>query len=602
MALAGPQVAQSFVATKWGSHWQQWRRERLLGGAADRAGVYVVGGSALTLLHRRDIRAGTASGMFLKTFVPDRSRRIEFLTMLYPAFWRWSTRDLVIAMHEHREELTASGADAAASGAGAASRRADIYAAAWDKVEATMRDKQVVGYRDEQRVALLQRSEAMRITCAEKGRFGYHPFSNPSSRRTGASEARILFPDVRSGDLESVSKALDQQWVASGATYKHSQEVLVKHCISLWKKAGYNRIRFLRWLFKAEGMSVEIVPEDWDLLSRMGAGVERGCEVSGIESFDDAQTAGAELRKLPAASGARFDLDDLICWLCLSQHKEAQARIELPAPAEPVTVDADLCLAAQGARTRLKRKVSHLPHAASGSPQEQEARAQEAPQPPDARRRLSGASVLTAVLPELVRWLPVTAAGSMCQTCQGLLPALDATRARIADTVAKAVSLQGPLASALLQAGLSSAEVLAMRAQAWRWLDQCNQHMLSSAECWQIAVALLRLSAKFILTPVHADICLRFWPKWPGLHSMECRLVITLWTERGNQAPHYRLEPPQPLARHAPSRRWCAGQSRKKNRHLSRQNVSMECAAASGAVCCNDLREVVAWACSVRRT
>ena len=105
-----------------GRCWGQWRRERLLGGAASRAGVYVVGGCALTLLHRHDIRVGIASGMFLKTFVPDRSRRIEMLTMLYPAYWRWSTRDLVIAMHERREELTAPGADAAASGASAASR------------------------------------------------------------------------------------------------------------------------------------------------------------------------------------------------------------------------------------------------------------------------------------------------------------------------------------------------------------------------------------------------------------------------------------------------------------------------------------------------
>ena len=105
-----------------GRWWGQWRRERLLGGAADRVGVYVVGGSALTLLHRHDIRVGIAPGMFLKTFVSDRSRRIEMLTMLYPAYWRWSTRDLVIAMHEHREELTATGADAAASGASAASR------------------------------------------------------------------------------------------------------------------------------------------------------------------------------------------------------------------------------------------------------------------------------------------------------------------------------------------------------------------------------------------------------------------------------------------------------------------------------------------------
>ena len=549
-----------------GRHWAHRRRERLLGRAADRVGVYVVGGSALTLLHRHDIRVGIACGMILKTFVPDRSRRIEMLAMLYPAYWRWSTRELVIAMHEHREEFAASGADAADSGAGAANRRADIYAAAWDKVEAKMRDKQVVGYRDEERVALLQRSEARQSIRERKGRFGYHPYSNPASRRTGASEARILLTDVRSGQLESVSKALDQLWAASGATYKHSQEVLMNQSISLWQRAGYNRIRFLRWLFKAEGMSVEIVPEEWDLLEGMGEGGKKGCEAAGIKSFDDAQAACAELRKLPAVSGATFDADDLIYWLCLSMHKESQApsRAQLPAPAEPVTVDADLCLTFQGARTRLRRKVAHLPHAASGAVQEQKSRAQEAPRPPGAQGRLCGTPVLTAVLPELVRWLPVTDAGSMCQTCQGLLPALDATRARIADIVAKVVSLQGPLASTLLQAGLSSAEVLAMRAQAWTWLAQCNQDMLSSAECWQsIASGLLRLSAKFLLTPVHADICVRFLPQWPGLGSMECRLMSALWARRSNQAPHYRLEPPQPLPRPKPSRRW-RGQLLKK--------------------------------------
>ena len=177
-----------------------------------------------------------------------------------------------------------------------------------------------------------------------------------------------MLRDVRSGKLERVGEALDQQWAVSGATYKHSQKVLINQSISLWKRAGYNRIRFLRWLFKAEGMSVEIDPEEWDLVKCMGAGAEKGCEMAGIESFDDAQAACAELRNLPAASGARFGLDDLICWLCLSQHKEAQARAKLPAPAEPVTADADLCFAVHGARTRLRRKVCHLPHAASGAP------------------------------------------------------------------------------------------------------------------------------------------------------------------------------------------------------------------------------------------
>ena len=146
-----------------------------------------------------------------------------------------------------------------------------------------MRDKQVVGYRDEQRVALLHRSKARRITCAVEGRFGYHPISNPASRRTGASEARILLPDVRSGKLERVGEALDQQWAASGATYTHSQEALVKQSIRLWKTAGYNRIKFLRWLFKAEGMSVQMDAEEWDFVKCMGAGAEKGCEVAGVE-------------------------------------------------------------------------------------------------------------------------------------------------------------------------------------------------------------------------------------------------------------------------------------------------------------------------------
>ena len=88
----------------------------------------------------------------------------------------------------------------------------------------------------------------------------------------------MLLPDVRSGKLERVGKALDLQWAASGATYKHSQEVLGQESIRLWKKAGYNRIRFLRWFFKAEGVSVQMDAEERDFVKCTGAGVEKGCE------------------------------------------------------------------------------------------------------------------------------------------------------------------------------------------------------------------------------------------------------------------------------------------------------------------------------------
>ena len=81
--------------------------EWLLGGAADTVGAYVVGGSALSLLHRHDIRVAIACGMVLRTFVPDRSRCIELLAMVYPAYRRWPTRSPITAMHEHRHKLTA---------------------------------------------------------------------------------------------------------------------------------------------------------------------------------------------------------------------------------------------------------------------------------------------------------------------------------------------------------------------------------------------------------------------------------------------------------------------------------------------------------------
>ena len=49
-------------------------------------------------------------------------------------------------------------------------------------------------------------------------------------------------------------------------------------------------------------------------------------------------------QSLDGASGAEYKLDDLICFLCLSQHKEAVNTPGMPAPARPVSIEEDLSL------------------------------------------------------------------------------------------------------------------------------------------------------------------------------------------------------------------------------------------------------------------
>ena len=102
-------------------------------------------------MHRLDIRVGVASSMSLKQFVPDRAGRIGMLAMMYPAYSRLPTRAIALSTQERKKEFAFRGADA--------SRRADIYAAAWASVEAMAVNTQVVCYRDEWGVGLLQRCE-----------------------------------------------------------------------------------------------------------------------------------------------------------------------------------------------------------------------------------------------------------------------------------------------------------------------------------------------------------------------------------------------------------------------------------------------------------
>ena len=229
-----------FRASLSGVHWQQKKQAKAVGEVlgeplASRLGAFIVGGFASTLLHRHDIRVGIASGMVLKLVVPEAAKRVELLMALYPCYWKWSTAAVLRHLTSRMDKLLGA----------SAKERARMFANAWRAMEREMSSHQVVGHRDLHTVELLTRAEAKKITSTAEGRFGYHPYMNPASRRTGAQEFEILLPDLKSGKVELACADLVRTWVAaSGANYRDSEQVLAQHKIALFSgRAKYNRTR-----------------------------------------------------------------------------------------------------------------------------------------------------------------------------------------------------------------------------------------------------------------------------------------------------------------------------------------------------------------------
>ena len=106
---------------------------------------------------------------------------------------------------------------------------------------------QVLGVRDKCKVSLLPRAEANRPRSKNNGSvdglFRYHPFSNPSSPRTGLDEFHVLLDDLRSGGPWRASAELASLFTNS-PTYAKAVELLKKHDIKLWADdRKYNRVR-----------------------------------------------------------------------------------------------------------------------------------------------------------------------------------------------------------------------------------------------------------------------------------------------------------------------------------------------------------------------
>ena len=251
----------------------------------------------------------------------------------------------------------------------------------------------------------------------------------------------------------------------------------------------------------------------------MGSGAEEGLEVAGIRTYEDAVAVRNQLAmEYAAASGAHFDLDDLVCFACLSQHKEAvaEATAVVPTPALAVSVRDDLGLdlpvPAPQARLRMRAKA------------------------PTSR---TFALRMVPVLPLMFPWLHIAAVSYLCLCCRtfhvdGLHMASrpETKRRNIADSVASLLSPWAPMAAAaaLLKAEVPRSNLLRIIACAWDWLEKVPCSSLGPSERL-MCLALVRLSLKFELADERSDVALELLgsaEEKPELVALECRLMMTL--------------------------------------------------------------------------
>jgi len=257
-------------------------------------------------------------------------------------------------------------------------------------------------------------------------------------------------------------------------------------------------------------------------------GSKQGLAVTGLTDYDAALAACGALGKeyaatgaMPAcvyktrecaASGAKYELDDFLSFLCWSQNHEAYDCKEVPKPAPPVSLGDDLGL-------DVPTPVRRLP----------------------IRRKTPASattvSIVASVLPELLSWSCIVEATSVTRCCRafhagGLFTATRLVERRriIADSVASQLSLHTPQAIALQKAGVSRSTLLRTLACAWDWLDRISDASLGSDE-HLTSLALTRLSVKFEFTCEHTASALKLFgsvEQKPALSVLECRLMMSL--------------------------------------------------------------------------
>ena len=179
----------------------------------------------------------------------------------------------------------------------------------------------------------------------------YHPCMNPSTRRTGYHYFLQLLPFLRDGSLLRACQAVANAAATGALSYVGLLKLFSEHCgffgeigAARGRARCYMRVRFCRWLAFAEGIDLTIGEADWAALWDMGEGAASGAKMNCARNFNTALALCGKLRL--ALRDRDYNLADLVCFLCLSRHKEALASpvATLPPRAARLSVYNDLGL------------------------------------------------------------------------------------------------------------------------------------------------------------------------------------------------------------------------------------------------------------------
>ena len=298
-------------------------------------GSRVHGAPIVSLRHRLDCRVGAAASAHLKRFIEDPALRMEALAALHFAYWRWPTQRLIDEMIP-----ATGGPDNVLLSASSPRARAVRWKRAWNRVVRGLARFQVVC--DESAAPGAVASLAPRLSDRqgrkkEPGRRRYHPFMNPSTRRTGYHYFLRLLPFLRDGSLLRACQAVANAAATGALSYVGLLKLFCEHCgffgeigAARGRARCYMRVRFCRWLAFVEGLDVTIGEADWAVFVDMGHGAATGALINDATDFHAALALCEKLRL--ALRDRDYNLADLVCFLCLARHQEA---LEFPVAALP---------------------------------------------------------------------------------------------------------------------------------------------------------------------------------------------------------------------------------------------------------------------------